>query len=334
MTPQVSVTRSGRTHSSPGGSISRSNALTEGSDRSGQPLRAQQQDESSIRIKVQRHSQWALLSQVQTQLSRLQGTERSVISSYRELLNLSRELERTNSESHELAVKVQHLSQRIQQEGHLDGNLQPRQTPTRSSYILDRVDLLSPRPQQEQLAMRLPNGGTLTLQIPAGANPDDTLSRLSSQLKEHGVQVSATEQGQLRLTGPQNLLSAPWIFQGQGVRVPAGNPVPIQLAPEPDQLSQLSRGLEQEQFAQEKQRIRTLLASLEQQRRELENQRQALLRQVAQLRAEESSGVTEQTDHSSALKKTLQEGDFTLQLNTLMAQATLSRFSVVALLGR
>jgi len=332
MTPQVSATRPGSTHQSSTGIISHPSSRAEGSDS--RQLRPQQQDENNIRVKVQRHGQWALLSQVQSQLSRIQGTERSVINSYRELLSLSRELERTNSKSQELASKARQLSQKLKQEGLLDGNLQPRQTPGRESYILDRVDLLSPRPQQEQLAVRLPNGGMLSLQLSAGTSPDHALSQLSSQLKEHGIQASTNNQGQLRLTGPQNLLAAPWVFQGQGVRVPGGNPVPIQLAPEQDQLSQLANGLENGQVAQEKQRIRALLATLEQQRRELENQRQALLRQVAQLRASEKTDPSQQSDLSSALKKTLQEGDFTLQLNALMAQATLSRFSVEALLGR
>lgn len=331
MTPQVSATRPGTTHQSSTGIISHPSSRTEGSS---QPSRLQQQDENNIRVKVQRHGQWALLSQVQTQLSRLQGTERSVINSYRELLSLSRELERTNHQSDELAAKVRQLSQKLKQEGLLDGNLQPRQNPVQESYILDRVDLLSPRSQQEQLAVRLPNGSMLSLQISAGTSLDGTLSQLSSQLKDQGIQVSTNNQGQLRLTGPKSLLTSPWVFQGQGVRVPAGNPVPIQLAPEQDQLSQLANGLENGQVAQEKQRIRTLLATLEQQRRDLENQRQALLRQVAQLRASEKIDPSQESDISSTLKKTLREGDFTLQLNTLMAQATLSRFSVVALLGR
>lgn|SRR5690554_920531 len=332
MTPQVSATRPGTTHQSSTGIISHPSSRAEGSDS--RQVRPQQQDENTIRVKVQRHSQWALLSQVQSQLSRLQGVERSVINSYRELLSLSRELERTNSQSRELATKARQLSQQLKQEGHLDGNLQPRQTPARESYILDRVDLLSPRPQQEQLAVRLPNGGMLSLQFSAGSSPDHALAQLSSQLKEYGIQASTNDRGQLRLIGPQNLLAAPWVFQGQGVRVPGGNPVPIQLAPEQDQLDQLANGLENGQVTQEKQRIRALLATLEQQRRELENQRQALLRQVAQLRASEQLNATQQSDLSSVLKKTLQEGDFTLQLNTLMSQATLSRFSVVALLGR
>src|SRR5690606_35203302 len=301
MTPQVSATRPGSAHNAPTGIISHPSSRAEGSDD--RQSRVQKTDEGTIRVKVQRHSQWALLSQVQTQLSRLQGTERSVINSYRELLSLSRELERTNSQSRELATKARQLSQQLKQEGLLDGNLQPRQTPTRESYILDRVDLLSPRPQQEQLAVRLPNGSMLSLQLSAGTSPDHALSQLSSQLKEHGIQASTNNQGQLRLTGPQNLLAAPWVFQGQGVRVPGGNPVPIQLAPEQDQLSQLANGLENGEVNQEKQRIRALLATLEQQRRELENQRQALLRQVAQLRASEQVDPSQQTDLSSALKK-------------------------------
>lgn len=294
------------------------------------------QDQSSgIQIKVQRHSQWVLLSQAQSQLARLQGTERSLIASYRELASLSRELERSGSETHQLAQRVRRLKARLEREGQMDGNLQPRQIPARANYILDRIDLLRPREQNERLNIRLPNGAHIALQIPAGGNPRDTLTQLSTQLRRHDIEVSDNGRGQLRLSGTAELLSSPWLFQGQGVRVPAGNPVTIQLAEEDDQLKQLADGLERSDSSQERQRLRALLANLEQQRRELENQRQELLRKVAQLRAEaKASDADAHSELSESLKKTLKDGDFILQLNALLAQATLSRMSVVALLGR
>lgn len=287
-----------------------------------------------LSVRVQRHNHWALMGRAQSQLSRLQGTEASIISSYRELLSLSRQLERSQDRAQHLQGKVQQLQQSIRQAGYLDGNLNRLQGDTRTA-VLDRINLLQPRDQSERLAIRLPDSSTLLLSLPENSRQEQVLDQIRPQLASRNIQATVNDQQQLRLTGPGHLLDAPWVFRGEGVRVAAGNPVPILLGKEPDQLEQLADGLGRGDVSREKQRLRSLLATLEQERRALENQRQQLLRQVAQLQSSQSEVTTPvATETSDLLRSTLINGDFTLQLNTLLAQANISRFSVVALLGR
>ena len=297
---------------------------------------AGRREHSAMAVRVERHGRWDLLGRAQSQLSHLQGAEKAVVDSYRELLQLMRQLERSQARGDQLSSRVADLRQQLNQTPHLDGNLrlQHREGPRQASYLLDRVDLLSPRPQGERLNIQLPNGPPLTLQLAANSSPDDQLRQLQQAFEPHGLKADRNDQGQLRLRGAEALLSSPWVFRGQGIRVPAGNPVPIQLGAEPDQLSQLQAGLDKGNVQAEKQRLRDLLSTLEQQRRTLENQRQQLLRQISQLRTSDTGQTEQHLELSGAVRQTLQNGDFTLQLNTLMAQANVSRFSVVALLGR
>jgi len=57
------------------------------------------------------------------------------------------------------------------------------------------------------------------------------------------------------------------------------------------------------------------------------------LAKIAELRSEQLSGGNEMEAIGAALKTQMQNAPFEQQLSALLAQANLSRFSVVALLG-
>lgn len=289
-------------------------------------------DESGISLKVERHSRWALLSQAQIRLSGMQRSEQAIVASYRELLNLNRQLERSGRQAQTLAAQVSELRKKLEQSNTLDDNLRLQESPPRSRYRLDRVDLLSPRNQSESLQIQLPNGRNVDIRLEAGRNEAQNLRTLQRAFARQEIAVSRSADGQLLLRGSPEQLGSPWLFRGQGVRVPAGQPVPVQLSREPGELEKLEQGLGSGERELEMQRLQQLLAVLEQERRNLETQRQQLLQQIRQLRAAGSSAADPEL--SEAIRDLLVKGDFTLQLNTLLAQANVSRFSVVALLSR
>lgn len=290
-------------------------------------------DDSGISLKVERHGRWALLSQAQTQLSGIQRSEQAIVASYRELLSLTRQLERSGSKSEALAGRVANLRKELEQSNVLDNNLRLQESPARARYRLDRVDLLSRRSQSESLQIQLPNGRNVDIRLEADNSEEQNLRSLQRAFDKHQITASRTAEGQLAVLGTSDQLASPWVFRGQGVRVPAGNPVPIQLSRESTELEKLEQGLASGERELEKQRLKELLATLEQERRSLESQRQQLLQQIRQAQAPTgiSPGGSEQ---SEAIRDLLVNGDFTLQLTTLLAQANVSRFSVVALLGR
>ncbi|WP_115719436.1 hypothetical protein [Gallaecimonas mangrovi] len=309
----------------------------------GAPVSAKHSDEAKanpplvrdrISAKALRHGQWALLSQAQSELSSLQATEQSVVSLYRELLKLARQLEQSGQNSEQLSAKVEKLAEQVVKEGQLGPNLAPKsKNPRLSSYELSRVDLLSPRPQDEQVMMRLPTGHHVSLTIRANSRPSRVIADLSRQLSSFGISVEQDDNGQLLLTGDKMFFRGPWQMQGQGIRVPAGNPVPISLEPQRHVLDLMADGLHGGDVTIEKQRVRELLNQLEQHRRQLQAQRNTLLAKIAELRSEQLSGGNEMEAIGAALKTQMQNAPFEQQLSALLAQANLSRFSVVALLG-
>ncbi|WP_156804515.1 hypothetical protein [Gallaecimonas xiamenensis] len=298
-----------------------------------QELAAKPRSSGDISVKAQRHGQWALMSQAQFRLSTLQSMEQAVVNTYRQLVGLARQLEQNQSQSQALANQARALAHQVDGEGLLDGALAPRRQKGEASFLLTRVDLLSQRSQAETVKIGLPNGASLSLRLGAQASQGRVLADLGAQLARQGISVSSNSQGQLLLSGPEKLFASPWQFQGQGIRVPAGNPVPITLDVQPQVLDQMAQGLAAGNVDYEKARLRALLAALEQHRKALAQQRQQLMQKMESLRSQALAAGQSPEQLGESVKTLMREGDFTLQLNTLMAQANLSRQSVVALLA-
>lgn len=290
---------------------------------------------TSISARIQRHGQWALLGQSQMLLSRMQLTEHTLTNTYRSLLNVMRQLELHPDRSSQLASQTRGLARQIAQGNVLAGDLSPRARTTDGTYMLSRVNLLAQREQPETIRIRLPNNNLMTLRLPAAAGQQELLSRISSYFVRQGIQIQVDGQGRLVLTGHQSLFDEAWMFQGQGVRVPAGNPVPIRLDAQPQSLLALALGLEAGQIEAEKQRLRSLLKALERHRQALKSQRMDLLAKIERMDAAQSDMAQHTVEQlGQELSLVMRESHFATQMNTLMAQANVSRQTVVALLSK
>lgn len=285
---------------------------------------------SAIARRVRQHGQWALLSQSQQQLSLMQRADQEMASSGRVLVRLLRLIEQQPEQTTKMATLAKQWATSVTTSQALNPDLSAKQSVNQQTYILDRVQLLATRPQAEQINVRLPNQQTLQLQLPAGASTQQLMANILPQLVRAGLQPEITPNGLLSLTGEGSLFSQSWLFQGQGIRVPAGNPVPIPLTFPDAELQQLVEGLDAGRLAAEKQRIRMLMKALERHRQRLHFQRQQLLAQAYQLN--QGQGIAGE-QLSQALKATLQSSDFAGQMRAIMAQANTSRQMVVALLS-
>ncbi|MED5526544.1 hypothetical protein [Gallaecimonas pentaromativorans] len=309
-------------------------AAGSGYDEAQAPAKVQNRDSGGeIGVKVQRHGQWALMSQAQSRLSMLQSMEQSIVSTYRQLVNLARQLDQNGGQSQALANQARALAHQVKSDGWLDGELSPNSKQGQSHYLMNRVDLLSPRNQGETVRIGLPGGNHLSLKLGAQASQSRALAELAPQFARLGITASLSGQGKLQLTGPEALFSSPWTFQGQGIRVPAGNPIPIGLDAQPQVLEQLADGLEGTNLDYEKARLRALLVALEQHRKALQAQRQQLMARMEALRSAAQLASQDPDALGSEIKSYIKGGDFGAQLQALMAQANLSRQSVVSLLS-
>lgn len=304
---------------------------------------------TSLAERSQRYAQWGVVAQAQSRIATFQSAEQALVQAYRQLLQVSRQLEQAAS-GHKVATAAQ-LGERLGNEiGRLARQLQQppsaldsRLTPAvlqaggaRASYQLTRVDLLTPRPQAERLQLLFSGFRQgAEFELPAEATPDQVVAILGRELAPLNIGVARNSQGELTLHVPvteRSRFEAPLLVTGQGIRVPAGNPVPIQLDPEPGVLAQLEAGLRSDPVAQ-RSRIRQLLASLQEHQRELQQQSAEMTARLRQLRGGmAATGDTLQLGEEVAAM--LRRVGFADQVGMLLAQANLSRSTVVALMSR
>lgn len=307
------------------------------------PVSSEQAPHRSVRGKAQRHGQWALIAQAQTRIADLQAAEQAVVNAYRQLLQVSRQLEQAGSAQREgLAQQVERLAAqlRAQQPPVLDAELVPtvlRKGGGRASYLLTRVDLLTPRSQPEQLHLVFSGSRqAVELNIPSDAGAQQVVQALREQLAPLGIQAGVNQRQQLEFSVPvaeQARLSAPLLVTGQGIRVPAGNPVPIALEPRPGALDELAGELREGERLAQRERIRQLLSGLEQQRRQLQLHSQQIISRLNQIRSD-TVAVNEAVQLGHQLEAALRDASFTEHVGVLLAQANVSRHAVVALLAK
>lgn len=298
----------------------------------------------SVSGKAQRHGQWALIAQAQTRIADLQAAEQAVVNAYRQLLQVSRQLEHqaAGPQRDNLARQVEQLAAqlRAQQPATLDKQLAPtvlQKGGGSASFVLTRVDLLTPRPQPEQLQLVFSGGRQVAqLDIPAHAGGGQVVQALRGQLSPLGIQVGLNQRQQLEFTVPaaeQGRLNAPLLVTGQGIRVPAGNPVPIQLEPGPGVLDDVAGGLRNGELAAQRDRIRQVLSGLEYQRRQLQLHSQQIVSRLGQIRGD-AAAAAEAVQLGQQLAGTLRDAGFAEHVGVLLAQANVSRHTAVALLAR
>lgn len=311
----------------------RSGGQTEGTPKAQMQVRLPQ---------LERYNRWAMMGETQQRLADAQGSEHALSLAYRQLKQLERQLAQSGQTSSQIQQQLAALNSRLSQgSGLLDGELKPTLLSSQArqaSYVLDRVDLLSAKPAAERLQLFFPASGRgAIVDIPAGAQGEQVVTLLQQGLHDEQIRVSRNEQGQLQFSLPRSesrKLEEPVLFSGQGIRVPAGEPVAIRLTPAQSELEKMGEGLSRGEVRQEQARLQRLLATIEHSMRDLKKFRQQMLAQLEQVKARTAAMSEQELQQlESQLQEQLQGGDFSQTLSGLVAQANVSRQNVVALLS-
>lgn len=328
----------------------RINTVTETTpQRAGIGRRAENQTQGASKTQDQvklpqldRYNRWAVMGQTQQRIADAQGSEQSLVMAYRQLKQLERQLNQSGQASSQIQQQIAALNEQLSSDsGLLDGELKPTLLSgqaRQASYVLDKVDLLSAKPSAERLQLFFPaSGRSTTVTIPAGAQGEQVVTLLQQGLADEQIQVSRNDQGQLQFTLPRSesrKLDEPVLFSGQGIRVPAGEPVAIKLTPAQSELGKLGDGLSRGEVRQEQARLQRLLGTIEQSMRDLKKFRQQMLTQLEQVKARTAAMSEQELQQlESQLQGQLQGSDFGQTVSGLVAQANVSRQNVVALLS-
>ncbi|WP_421164247.1 hypothetical protein [Aeromonas dhakensis] len=306
------------------------------------------QSASQPASKTERHpnivrlDRWALIGTAQQRIAHAQGGEQALSQIWGELKRLEQQLGQNRVASGDLVSRLKLLEEKLTQpQAPLTTELKPRLLASagesRVSYGSERLDLLSPKTSAERLIFSFPQtSSAVEVMLPAGSSEAEVVTRLDGALRKEHIQVRLNELGKLELTVPElhrRKLDEPVLLSGEGIRIPAGNPVPVQFKPKPGQLTQLGEGIEKGEFKQEQQRLKRLLGEIEQSVRELKQFRQRMVRQLDRVKARSQNLKQEELEQlQGKLSQQLKDGGFMGTMAGLLAQANVSRQNVVALL--
>lgn len=291
---------------------------------------------------VIRLDRWALIGTAQQRIAHAQSGEQALSQVWGELKRLEQQLGQNRAASGELVSRLKLLEEKLTQpKAPLTTELKPRllasANDSRVSYSAERLDLLSPRSSAERLIFSFPQtSSAVEVQLPAGTNEAEAASRIDRALRKEHIQARLNELGKLELSVPdqhRRKLDEPVLLSGEGIRIPAGNPVPVQFKPKAGQLTQLGEGLDKGELKQEQQRLKRLLGEIEQSVRELKQFRQKMVKQLDRVKARSQNVQQEELEQlKGKLSLQLKEGGFMGTMSGLLAQANVSRQNVVALL--
>ncbi|MBU3823810.1 MAG: hypothetical protein H9917_03165 [Candidatus Oceanisphaera merdipullorum] len=287
-----------------------------------------------------RYQQWGRLSEAQNQIAQLQAAEQALTQAYQQLRPLAQRLQASamsTEQQQRWGEQLSLLSQHVQQQGRLDARLQPvalEGDAARHRYQLDKVDLLSPRSVRERVTLLLAGQQqAMGITIAPGQRPAVTLSQLNRHLAPLGI-TAESEQGKLQLVAKERadaILRQPILMQGEGVRVPAGEPVLIKAKPEPDALAPLQAAAQKGELMSEREHLNRVMNRIQDYSQRLQEQRQIILQQTAKA----WPVVTKETgtkEPAAPLPATASK--FEKLVSALLAQAHVSRHSAVALLRK
>ena len=283
-----------------------------------------------------RYQQWGRLSEAQNQIAQLQAADQALTQAYQHLRPLAQRLQASNMSTEQQlrwGEQLALLSQQVQQQGRLDSRLQPvalEGDAARHRYQLDKVDLLSPRSVRERVTLLLAGQQqAMGITIAPGQRPAVTLAQLNRHLAPIGI-MAESEQGKLQLVAKERadaILRQPILMQGEGVRVPAGEPVLIKATPEPDALAPLQAAAQKGELLSEREHISRVMTRIQDYSQRLQEQRQGILQHTAQAwpAAAQEPAVTPLPARASRFEQLV---------SALLAQAHVSRHSAVALLRK
>lgn len=289
----------------------------------------------------QRYNRWALIGYAQQRIGDAQASEQRLALAYRQLQQINSQLSQRGRDAQKLAEQIRTLDQQISAgDSQINAELKPKflsPQARRQSYVLDKVDLTSPKNADERLQMVFPSSAkSVSVALPAASQGSEVASLLNKGLASERIAVSLGDGGQLVFSvdpSEQRKLEEPVLLSGQGIRVPAGNPIPVRLKPAPTELSKLADTVQRGDSQQEQIRLQKLLRTIEGSMRDLKAFRQQVANQLDRVRSE-SAEMTELelAQVQRELVTQLHGGDFSASMTSLVAQANASRDTVVALL--
>lgn len=295
---------------------------------------------------VARFQNWSMLGEAQATVAETQASEVALVQTYRQLSQLKSQLGQESAQADALSQRLRQLDQSLQQQSSLDGQLQPTvwsDSGSSQNYVLDKVDLLSAKPANEQVRIYFPSSRSgATVALPAGSSGQTVAESLDQALQKEGIQVTLSASGQLSFSasqGNERKLSEPMLMSGQGVRVPAGNAVTVRLSAERSTLAELADQVAAADSSQQRQQVQQQIQQLQQQIQQTVQQLRTYRQQV-QNQAEQQSRTVE-SDLSQAelvqsqrqLQLALGQTDYQSIATTLQAQANVTAQTVVALLA-
>jgi|GEM_PF-2014768 len=288
-----------------------------------------------------RYNRWALIGYAQQRIGDAQASEQRLVLAYRQLQQINTQLATRAHDAEKLAQQIRSLDRQLSEgDSQLNTELKPKflsPQARRQSYVMDKVDLTSPKTADERLQMVFPSvGRSVSVALPAASQGREVALLLDKSLAQERIGVSLDDGGQLVFRvdpAERRKLEEPVLLSGQGIRVPAGNPVPVRLKPAPSELNKLADAVQRGDSQQEQQRLQKLLRTIESSMRELKAFRQQVANQLDRVRSE-SAEMTERDleQVQRELLTQLHGGDFSASMTSLVAQANASRDTVVALL--
>lgn len=291
---------------------------------------------------IVRMDRWALIGVAQQRIAHAQGGELALNQVWGELKRLERQLGQRDQASTEVSNRLKMLEELVvQPKGPLTPELKPKllvsPNEQRTHFSADHLDLLSPKNSSERLVFSFPQSSSaVEVTLPAGARDGEVVARLDQALSKEHIQARLNELGKLELSiadSHRRKLDEPVLLRGEGIRIPAGNPVPVQFKPRAGLLTQLAEGVGKGEIRQERQRLKQMLGEIEQSVRELKHFRQKMVKQLDRVKARSQNIKQEELDQlQGQLSQQLKDGGFMGTMSGLLAQANVSRQNVVALL--
>lgn len=291
----------------------------------------QSQNQLASKVDTNRFEHWSAIGQLQLKYSQAQGAERSLTQVYRGLLNVAQTTKTNVRHPQQTADSIRQLEAHVSQ--NLNGGLQPKllfsQT-EQSEFQLNNVDLLAPKPA-ETINLVLPSAGkSVSFHLPAYAQPKQIIDNINRALAPLDISVASNKEQKLIFTLPQTqrrMLDEPILFSGEGVRIPAGNPVPVKLQAQGSDLAELASLIETDQT----EKIIGQVNSLKTKTKSAIGQVRHFIKQIAD-DAQNPVTQIDITPVQQQLSSALRNGDFGSRLTGLLAQANISRDTTVALL--
>lgn len=292
---------------------------------------------------ISRFHDWYILSETEGNLSESQAAEYSLNQLNQRFSHLLQSLSTSNSNF--LAQKLEQWdSQRIS-EGVLNAQLEPnilQDKGAQTSYTLEKVDLLVPRAKDEQVTFFFrDNRSTISINLPANTGKSQLFNLIKSAFAKAGISANRTTNGLLELSIPESekiRLEKPVFLTGEGYRIPAGNPLQMQLTQVPSLLQQLSLQLlsfTPDQLAILSARIENIRKRLKQRTERLRKYRKSKLMELQShsFGLNEPDNLPEIGNLRQQINDVLEIGQYRFTNQVLVAQGNLSRRTVIALLS-